>query len=308
MIENTLWGQEMYRETALVILIFIALVSTPFYFLKNRSTQHLAIWASFKSWFFYAPAVFVLFSFPKPWPLIFLTLASIFASKIFFQMVGMYHRTWFIWITYFFLVLTSYIVYADYGWAYNLIPMIFMGCLWFIPLLRNSPKHMIQYIALSTMAFMFFGWSLLHLIRMYDLEKGIYMVIYIYVLSEVAENSNILFNTFFGKRKFFTNIANYVSLEGVAFSIFFTVLVAWAMRHLLPVRSEAYWLSAGLVCSIIGLIGNLIITVVRRDLKIKPSGIFIIGRGDIVDRLDKMIFIAPVFFYMFLYLQTGSPF
>ncbi|MEZ4873517.1 MAG: phosphatidate cytidylyltransferase [Bdellovibrionales bacterium] len=308
MFENTLWVEEMYRETAIVVLAFIAIIGTPFFIFRNKSTQNMAIWASIKSWFFYAPAVLVLFSFPKPWPLIFVTLASIYASKIFFQMVGMYHRTWFVWVTYAFLVLTAYLVYQDSEWAYNLVPMLFMGCLWFIPLLRNSPKRMIQYIALSTMAFMFFGWSLLHLIRMYDLENGIYMIIYIYILSEVAENSNILFHNFFGKHKFLTNISSYISIEGVLFSIFFTVLIAFGMRHLLPIRSEPYWLSAGLIASIVGHIGNLIISVVRKDLGIKPSGIFILGRGDIVDRLDKMIFVAPVFYYIFVYLQHGLPY
>jgi phosphatidate cytidylyltransferase len=75
------------------------------------------------------------------------------------------------------------------------------------------------------------------------------------------------------------------------------------MRHLLPDRSERFWVAAGLVAAIFGRMGDLIINVIRRDLGIKNTGIFIIGRDGVLTRVDKLIFVGPMFFYLYIFLQ-----
>jgi predicted CDP-diglyceride synthetase/phosphatidate cytidylyltransferase len=42
---------------------------------------------------------------------------------------------------------------------------------------------------------------------------------------------------------------------------------------------------------------------IRRDLGIKNTGIFIIGRDGILTRVEKLIFIGPMYFYLYIYLQ-----
>lgn len=308
MFENTFWTDAVYRETALIISVFLFVVAGIVYFFKDKSTESQAVWASLKSWIFFAPLSFVAFAFKEPWQLIFLVLISIYSCKIYFQMVGMYHRSWFVWITYIYIMSTGYLVYEGRTELYDIMPMLLLGTAFLVPLIRNSAKTMIQYTALTMMGFIFFGWSFLHLARLLQLENGIYLVIYIYILAEMSENSSHIADTLFGKRKLFTKITNRISIEGLAASLFFTILIAWAMRHLLPVRTEPYWLSAGVIATTIGHLGNLSISVIRRDLGLKNTGIFIIGRGDIIDRMDKMIFIAPVFYYILLYLERGHTF
>jgi phosphatidate cytidylyltransferase len=46
----------------------------------------------------------------------------------------------------------------------------------------------------------------------------------------------------------------------------------------------------------------LLISVIRRDLGIKNTGIFIIGRDGLLTRVDKLIFVAPLYFYFYIYL------
>jgi len=79
--------------------------------------------------------------------------------------------------------------------------------------------------------------------------------------------------------------------------------VAWGFRHLLPDRSEKFWVAAGLIAAIAGRFGGLLMSVIRRDLGIKNTGVFIIGRDDILARTDKLIFVGPLYFYVYLFLQ-----
>jgi len=72
------------------------------------------------------------------------------------------------------------------------------------------------------------------------------------------------------------------------------------------VRTEVYWVSAGVIVSIFGRIGSLVMTMIRKDLGIKDSGnVFIIGKDDIIARVDKLIFVAPIIYYLFLALDKG---
>lgn len=74
------------------------------------------------------------------------------------------------------------------------------------------------------------------------------------------------------------------------------------MRHLLPVRTEFYWGAVSLVCVLFASTGDSVLTVVRRDLGIKVTDSFILGRGDFFSRLDRLVFVAPITHYVLFLL------
>ena len=298
-----LWNNPRYVETAALIIGALVLLTPFLYLLKRKGAPYTSAWASLTSWLFMAPILFAVFALPSPWPLVFLTWMGILSAKSFFQMVGMFHRSWFVWMTYLAIAATGYIIHEGHMEYYNLMPMIFLAVISLIPLLRNSATHMIQYLALSLLAFIFWGWSYMHMARLLTFEQGSLMVLYLYLLTEVSENVSWASSKLFGKIKPFSKISNRVSLEGMILALIVTMLLAWGMRHLLPDRSEKFWIASGLVAAIFGRMGDLIINVIRRDLGIKNTGIFIIGRDGILSRVEKLIFVGPMYYYIFIYLQ-----
>lgn len=283
---------------ALVILFVLCLV------FRNRGPVWLSGWASLKSWMYVAPFIFAAIALPRPWPLVFITLVAVNSAKTFFQMIGMYHRSWFVWMTYLFIAGLGYIIYdGKHLEYYNVSPMLFLGCIALIPLVRNSAAQMIQYLALTLIAFCFWGWSLMHMARLVMFPGGELLVIYLYLLTEVSENVCWAASKAFGRIKPFNRISQKVTLEGMIIALIVTMAMAWSLRALLPDRSESFWIVAGLVAAVFGRFGDLILSVIRRDLGIKNTGIFIIGRGDILSRVDKLIFVGPMYYYLFVYLQ-----
>jgi phosphatidate cytidylyltransferase len=301
-----LWNNRLYVETAGLVLGFLILLSILCFFLKNKGAPYTTAWASLKSWLFVAPLLFLAFALPKPWTLFFLAWMGVLSAKSFFQMVGMYHRSWFVWITYVFIFGLAHIIWAGKLEYYNISPMFFLFVIALVPIVRNSATHMIQYLALSLIAFIFWGWSFLHMGRLLTFQGGELLVIYLYMLTEVSENVTWACSRLFGKIRPFNRISNKVALEGMLVALVVTMLLAWGMRHLLPDRSERYWIAAGLVAAIFGRMGDLIINVIRRDLGIKNTGVFIIGRDGVITRVDKMIFVGPLYFYLYIYLQQMS--
>lgn len=296
------WTSPVYRETALIVLSFLFVSGILVYFLRKLNYYFIVSWASIKSWLIVAPIMFVVFGAPEPWPLIFLTVVAIFGAKVFFQLMGMFHRSYFVLVCYTGILALGYSIYLERVDLYNLLPMIILGLCCLVPLIRNNYKRMIQYISLTNLAFVFLGWAFMHLGLIMKFDKGLYQLMYLIILTEFCDNTNLAISRYVGKFKLFDRIDLKRTLESTVLSAALTILVAFAMRHLLPDGSERYWLVSGLIASIGGFIGDMLMTVVRRDAGIKVVGQFILGRGDFLHRMDRLIFVAPIYYYAMIYL------
>ena len=300
---NSLWSESMYQQTVALVVATLAVLGGALFPFRNRNTHTQASWASLKSWLFAAPVLLCFCGLPMPLPLIVLVIIAIFGSKIFFQMTGMFHRSNFVWTTYIGIILLASAIHYRLGEVYDVGPMMFLGVICLIPILRNSAKQMIQYMALALLCFSFLGWSFMHLGWIWTLQKGPYMVIDLIILTELCDNTYLTLSRHFGKVKLFSKITPNRSLESFVISIIITLATSWGLRHLLPNRAPIYWISAGLVASLGGSLGDLTLSVIRRDLGIKDVGLFIIGRGDLLTIMDRMIFVAPIFYYVMVYLE-----
>lgn len=93
------------------------------------------------------------------------------------------------------------------------------------------------------------------------------------------------------------------TLGSTVVSVILTLGLAGFMRWLLPDQGDKYWYTSGLVASLGGLLGDLVMAVVRRDAGVKIVGPFIIGRGDFLQRIDRLIFVAPIYYYVMVWIQ-----
>lgn len=296
---------DKFQETAILVLSAIFIINVALTILKKTKPEFISGAASTRSWLFIAPFIFLLSSLNWPYSLWALCVISIYGAKNFFQMTGMYHRSNFVWACYLAIVVSTYCMFRDFMELFNLMPMImfFVACL--IPLLRNSYKHMVQYIALTLLNFCFL-WAFLHLGWIMKMPEGVYIFIYIILLTEFFDTIYLAISRYSKRIKLVSNITPKRSLEGFVLAGLITLVLGWAMRHLLPVRSEYYWGGVSLVCILFGSTGDTVLSVVRRDLGIKVVDSFILGRGDFFSRLDRLVFVAPIAYYTLHFLKEFS--
>ncbi|HPI39571.1 MAG TPA: phosphatidate cytidylyltransferase [Pseudobdellovibrionaceae bacterium] len=297
------WASPIYQKTAFIVLSIIFISGLFVYFFRQKSHYFISSWASIKSWVIAAPLLFIIFGLPAPFPLVILTLIAMNGSKIFFQILGMYHRSYFVLICYAGIIGLAIASYKNWITLYNAMPMIVLALSCLIPLLRNNYKQMIQYISLTLLGFIFLGWSFMHLGLLLVNPEGIYQVMYLIILTEFCDNTILAISRSFPGRKLFNRIDNKRTISATLFSILLTLLLSAAMKFLLPDNNEKYWLTAGLVASLGGVLGDLVMTVVRKDAGVKVVGAFIIGRGDFLRRMDRLIFVAPIFYYVMTLLN-----
>ncbi len=105
----------------------------------------------------------------------------------------------------------------------------------------------------------------------------------------------------FGKHRLYEKVSQKKSIEGllgalVAASGMALLCSVWFMP---PVgRGEA--VAVAVVLAAVGTIGDLVESLLKRAAGVKDSGGIIPGHGGILDRMDSMLFAAPVLYY---YLQ-----
>jgi phosphatidate cytidylyltransferase len=300
------WNDPVYQKTALIVLSAIFASGAFVFFFRTKNYYFVSAWASIKSWIFAAPLLFLLFALPSPFPLIALTLFAIYGAKAFFQIMGMFHRYYFVLLCYAGIIALAFCIYYEKYDLYNQMPMIFLGACCFVPLWMNSFKKMIQYISLTLLCFIFIGWSFLHLGLLLKFPNGLFQILYLVTLTEFCDNTNLATSYYFKGPKIFSNLDHRRTYLSTLASMALTIALAGLMRYLLPDNSEKYWLEAGIVASLGGFFGDIIMTAIRRDAGVKDVGPFILGRGDLLQRIDRLIFVAPIYYYVMRFMLSSS--
>jgi len=294
------WDSPVYRQTALIVLLALFIGAAVNYFFRKKNHYSMVAWASMKSWLILAPIMFGLMGLRAPFPILVLTLFAMYGAKVYFQILGMFHQSYFVYICYFGILGLGVFSQIDNLAIYNEMPMVVLGLSCLVPLIQRDYKNMIQYISLTLLGFIFLGWSFMHLALIANFDNGLYQVMYLMILTEFCDNTNLAISRYFRGPKILSEINNKRTWLSTLVSILATVLTAYGMRHLLPDSSEKYWLASGLVASFGGVIGDLVMSVVRRDAGVKIVSTFILGRGDFLQRMDRLIFVAPIYYFVML--------
>ncbi|MFN8945022.1 MAG: phosphatidate cytidylyltransferase [Pseudobdellovibrionaceae bacterium] len=302
---QAMWYDPIYQRTALTVLSILLISGIIVFIFRQTNYYFISSWASIKSWLIAAPILFLLFGLPSPWQYVILTLIAIAGAKVFFQIMGMFHRSYFVLICYAGIVGLGVCTYYNRLDVYNQLPMFVLGVSCLVPIVRNNYKRMIQYISITLLSFIFLGWSFLHLGLILNLPNGLYQMLYIIVLTEFCDNTNIALSRYFGKMKLAPRINPKRTVGSTLVSIILTLGLAVLMRFLLPDQNDRYWLASGLVASLGGIIGDLVMTVIRKDAGVKIVGHFILGRGDFLQRMDRLIFVAPIFYYVMKWIENA---
>ncbi len=308
MFQHFLIFDSFYVQNFGLIAAFLVLLGIPLYILKNKNVYYQASWSSVVSWFYVLPLVYVLFGLPDPVPIIVIGLMSVYSLKTFYQMVGMYHRDWFVNLSYFLIALGTYFAYNNERGSFIALPMIALTGYILIAILRNNYINMVQYIGLSMIGFSIYGWFYLHAAEILMFNFGVYTMIYLYALSEFAIALSSSLSLSFGKFNLRNKINSKIKLEGFITATLITILLAWAWRRMLPVEMKSEWIAIGLICAVFSTLGDLTLSVIRKDLKIKDHGVFIIGRGDLLSRVNKVIFVFPAYYYFVKLTELKSGF
>lgn len=108
----------------------------------------------------------------------------------------------------------------------------------------------------------------------------------------------------FGRHKLAPRVSPGKTVEGLAAGLAGGIVAALVVRHLgLPEVPAPAAVALGIVVSAFGVTGDLVESLMKRWSGVKDSGRLFPGHGGMLDRLDSLLFGAPVLYYYFLYAR-----
>jgi len=108
----------------------------------------------------------------------------------------------------------------------------------------------------------------------------------------------------FGRHKLAPLVSPGKTVEGLAGGLAGGILAALLVRRFgLPQIPALAAVALGIVVSVFGVAGDLVESLMKRWSGVKDSGRLFPGHGGMLDRLDSLLFGAPVLYYYFLYAR-----
>jgi phosphatidate cytidylyltransferase len=153
--------------------------------------------------------------------------------------------------------------------------------------------------------YMYIAFMMSHFILLRGFENGALWVVFIIVITFSSDMSAFYAGKTLGKRKLFPEISEKKTEEGAIGSVVGTIVGCLIFTILfLSEISFGHAIVIGFMAGILGQLGDLCESSIKRASMVKDSGSLLPGHGGILDRLDSFIFIVPfVYYYSVLFIK-----
>lgn len=135
--------------------------------------------------------------------------------------------------------------------------------------------------------------------------KSLLLMFFLIFVVQISDVLQYVFGKIFGKTPVAPLVSPSKTWEGLIGGGIAAILAGTAMWWITPFTPwEAMLLSAVIV--LMGFLGGLTLSAVKRSLGVKDWGTMIEGHGGMLDRMDSVCFAAPVFFHLVRYFFSAG--
>ncbi len=311
MINNDVFLLYLTLIGGLLIIVGLLLLLLDKIFHKNVA----AVWTIYRGWLMMIPVLIIFVFFGRVIFILGVLGISCFSFGEFSRATKLNANTWItrvVLIGIFAIAILAIIPLPDqiyFGWygLFIVLPVYVIGLILLVPILENRYEGQLQAVALGMMGFLYFGWMLGHLSFLANSPYFVNYVLYLVFAVQIADISAYNFGKLFGRHKLRNNISPNKTVEGAIGALLVSLCLPWLFRSTLPEFGPFQLLSTGIIMGVGSQLGDLSISLIKRDLGVKDMGALIPGHGGLLDRIDSLIITAPLFFHMIRYFGMLSP-
>lgn len=130
---------------------------------------------------------------------------------------------------------------------------------------------------------------------------GAALLLFVVLLTELNDVLQYVWGRTLGRHKVLESVSPKKTVEGLVGGVLSTTVVAFLLAPVLTPLTPTDSIAVGLMIGIGGFLGDVTISALKRDIGVKDSGSMIPGHGGILDRIDSLLFTAPLFFHFMAY-------
>ena len=180
-----------------------------------------------------------------------------------------------------------------------------------VALIADQPKGYIHRVALAIIGFALVGITLSHLAFISNDVLYRPILLWILLCTELNDVFAYISGKTIGKRKLIPNTSPNKTIGGAIGAVVLTTTLVAIMGHFVfqgtVLDRIEHLIALGILISVLGQCGDLVVSSIKRDLEIKDMSSIIPGHGGLLDRFDSLLLVAPaVFHYINYFYQIGS--
>lgn len=295
----------MPEETWLQMLFIVGMVlvgcSVPLLVItlvrRLHGNEIRSMWIKYGSWFIIFP-VFTLpiFIDPRAMQALFLVM-SLVAFEEYARAVGLWKEPAHMWLGRICIVLVYVAVYFKSFGLFMSVPAYVVVLIFLLPIFRDKYRGMIQRTCLTMLGVLYFGWFLAHLAYLLNIDTGRQLILAFMLIVVVNDAAAYIIGSNLGRHRMSPNISPNKTWEGAIGATLIAIGTTIGVRFALYDMSIGVAVLLGFLLAFGGTCGDLAMSVIKRDVQIKDTGSLIPGHGGLLDRLDSVLFVAPIFFH-----------
>lgn len=189
------------------------------------------------------------------------------------------------------------------GWELLFMVLAFL-VLFILQLGRQDSSQAIAGISTALFGIFYVSWCFsflvkLRLISAPNLPDGRWLVAYLLLVTKGGDIGAYAVGSIFGRHTLIPRVSPSKTWEGALGGLFFSLLGAAALIPVFPGVPVGTLLSLAVLLAILGQLGDLSESLIKRDCQVKDSGALLPGMGGMLDVLDSLLFTAPIcYFYV----------
>ncbi|MGV2099785.1 MULTISPECIES: phosphatidate cytidylyltransferase [unclassified Rhizobium] len=209
----------------------------------------------------------------------------------------------------FFVVLPIqyYLLWAEeYGIYSIFVPVYAFLLMPIVSVLRGDTERFLIRIAEVQWALMICVFCASHVPALLTLTipgyegRNVLLIAFLVIVVQLSDVLQYVWGKLFGRTKIAPKLSPSKTVEGFVGGVASATLIGAALWWITPFTPFQAGLLA-LIITLMGFFGGLVMSAIKRDRGVKDWGHIIEGHGGLIDRLDSVVFSAPIFFHLVRY-------
>ncbi|MDO5604372.1 MAG: phosphatidate cytidylyltransferase [Paracoccus sp. (in: a-proteobacteria)] len=193
-----------------------------------------------------------------------------------------------------------------YGMFSIFIPVYVFLLLPIISALAGETRNFLVRVAEMQWALMICVYCMSHVPALLNLSipgyegRGVLLIAWLVIVVQISDVLQYVWGKLAGRHKIAPRLSPSKTVEGFLGGCLSATAIGaglWWMTPFSPFHAALM----GLVVTLMGFLGGLVMSAIKRDRGVKDWGHTIAGHGGFIDRLDSVLFAAPFFFHLTRY-------
>jgi phosphatidate cytidylyltransferase len=312
------WRHAFHHPVTVALLagVGVVLLAAPLAFVAlSRSgvigdNLRRELWLRYRAWLVLVPVLGVPVLLGAAWTMAAVALLSLFCYREYARATGLFREKFVSLLVVLGILAVTFAVFDNWFLLFEALYPLTTGAITALAVVEDRPAGYIRRVALALFGYTLLGAALGHIGYLANDANYRPVVLLILVAVELNDVFAYASGKTFGRRKLIPNTSPGKTVAGAIGALLLTTPLVAVGFHFIypgtPLDTPVRLAALGVLVSVLGQLGDLVLSSVKRDLGLKDIGATIPGHGGLLDRFDSLLLVAPaVFHYLNYFVGVG---